>query len=69
MTSVRKMSHAGVDALRAADRRGFDAVGETLREPRHGGLDLVAHGHGVAARLLVDDDERRGAALQLRLTP
>ena len=59
--------HAGVDALRAVhDRRGFDAVGETLREPRHGGLDLVAHGHGVAARLLVDDDERRGAALEPR---
>ena len=56
--------HAGVDARRGIDDRGgFDAVGKTLREPFHRGFDLAADGHGVAARLLVDDDHGRRIAL------
>ena len=44
---------AAVDAVRAAARRAAF----------HRGLDLAAHGHGVAARLLVNDDQGRRLAL------
>ena len=56
--------HAGVDARGAVDDRGgLDAVRKPLREAFHRGLDLAAHSHGVAARLLVNDDHGRRVAL------
>ena len=61
------VADAGVDAGRGVhDRRCRDAVGQAFAEPRHFGLDLVAHGHGVAARLLIDDDKGRGLAFEER---
>ena len=66
MTSVRKMSFTPASMLVGACRRSSAAStpsGNRSREAFHRGLDLAAHGHGVAARLLVNDDHGRRVAL------
>ena len=51
--------HARADALgRIDDRRTAHAVGKPFRQPPDGRLHAVAYVHGIAARLLIDDQQR-----------
>jgi len=64
---VEYVPDTGVDAGRGVDDRGGrNAVGHAFFEPCHRRPDLLAHLHGVAAGLLVDDDHGRGLALEER---